>query len=102
MPNPEFVITKVRYDNDHSRITQVKRAEYDPDQNEFGSRSDQSRQTVVSSIEAGKQHYTVPPDGNGGYTWGANVEVIPINGEKFIRTDGNSVEGDNLENLPEY
>jgi len=102
MPNPDYVITKVSYDNDHSRITHVKRAEYDNSENTFGSRTEKSRQAVVESIESGFEYYTVLPDGDGGYTWGDSVEVIPIDGEKFIRTDGNEVEEDNLGELPEY
>ena len=102
MPNPDYVLTKVRYDADHSRITHVKRAEYDSNANQFGTTSDQPRQTIVRSIEGGKEYYTVPPKRDGGYTWGDSVEVFSIDGEKFIRTDGNRVKEDNLENLPEY
>ncbi|WP_158093589.1 DUF3892 domain-containing protein [Halorubrum sp. SD683] len=102
MPNPDYVITKVSYDSDHSRITHVRRAEYDNSENSFGPTTEKSRQTVVDSTESGYEYYTVPPKGDGGYTWGDSVEVIPIDGEKFIRTDGNEVEGDNLEELPEY
>lgn len=102
MPNPDYVITQVSYDGDHSRITHVKRAEYDQDNNSFGSRSNVSRQNVVDSIEDGNQHYTVPPDGDGGYTWGDEVEIIRIDKEKFLRTDGNDVKEDNLGNLPEF
>lgn len=102
MPNPDYVITKVSYDNDHSRITHVKRAEYDNSTNKFGTRTEISRQSVVESIESGYDYYTVPPDGDGGYTWGDSVGVISIDGEKFIRTDGNKVKEDNLGGLPEY
>ena len=102
MPNPDYVITEVSYDNDHSRITHVKRVVYDDSENTFGSESVTSRQTVVSSIESGDEYYTVPTDGNGGYTWGDSVDVVNINGEKFIRTDGNRVRGDNLGELPEF
>lgn len=102
MPNPDYVITEVRYDNDQSRITHVKRAEYNNDTNKFGSTSQTTRQTVVNSIEAGEQHYTVPPKSGGGYTWGDEVGVITLDGEKFIRTDGNDIKEDNLGDLPEY
>lgn len=102
MPNPDYVITKVSYDNDHSRITHVKQAEYDNSENTFESPTEKTRQTVVDSIESGDEYYTVPPDGDGGYTWGDSVEVIPIDGEKFIRTDGNNVKEDNLGEPPEY
>lgn len=101
MPNPDYVITKVTYDNDHSRITHVKRGKYDSSSNEIKARSSVSRQKIVNSIESGNEHYTAPKK-DGGYTWGDEVEVFPIDGEKFIRTDGNKVEGDNLENLPKY
>lgn len=103
MPNPDYVVTKVRYDNDHTRITHVKRGTYDNESNKISNpRSEVTRETVVASIENNNQHYTVPPDGEGGFVWGDEVEVFKINRTKFIRTDGNRVEGDNLENLPEY
>lgn len=78
------------------------RGTYDNDDNVIGPRSETPRQTVVTDIEGGAQHYTCPPDGEGGYTWGDEVEVIIVNGTKFIRTDGNEVEGDNLGKLPEF
>ena len=102
MPNPDYVITKVSYDSDHSRITDVKRGRYDNSETEFSTPSKTSRQSVVDSIESGDDYYTVPPDGDGEYTWGDSVEVIPIDGEKFIRTDGNRVKQDNLGSLPEF
>lgn len=102
MPNPDYVITKVSYDNDHSRITHVKRSVYDNSENSFGSSTEKSRQTVIKSIESGDEYYTVPPNGSGGYQWGDSIEVIPIKGEKFLRTDGNEVEEDNLGELPEF
>ena len=102
VPNPDYVIAKVRYDDDHSRITHVRRGSYDNDENVISPRSTQSRQTIVSSLNSGDDYYTVPPDGDGGFTWGDEVEVITIDGEDFIRTDGNEVKGDNLENLPEF
>ena len=101
MPNPDYVITKVRYDDDHSRITHVMRASYANNENKFGSTSRKSRQTIVDSINSGDVYYTVPPNGDG-YTWGDEVDVVEVDGEEFIRTDGNEVKGDNLESLPEF
>lgn len=102
MPNPDYVITKVRYDDDHSRITKLRRGTYNSTTNNIGTRSTVSRRKVVDSIEANNQHYTVPPDGSGGYEWGDNIEVFSLGGEKFIRTDGSNIKSDDLGNLPEF
>lgn len=103
MPNPDYVITKVRYDDDHSRITDVKRGDWDNEDGKFTNVTTTPRGTVVSSIEDDNQHYTVPPKDDGdGYKWGDEVGVMEIDGEKFIRTDGNEVANDNLGGLPEF
>ncbi|MPM00965.1 hypothetical protein SDC9_47202 [bioreactor metagenome] len=39
---------------------------------------------------------------DGKYYKGAEVNVVKIDGVKYIRTDKNSTKRDNLENLPTY
>lgn len=102
MPNPDYVITAVRYDDDHSRITHVKRGAYDNEENHFSTPVKTDRETVVESIEDEEQHYTVVENDEGTYDWGDEVEVMEVGGEKFIRTDGNNEDSDNLGGLPEF
>jgi hypothetical protein len=59
----------------------------------------ETKDQVVNSIESiFKKEY---------YTWysnrpGAKVEVISVNGNKFLRTDRNQTSKDNLDNLPNF
>lgn len=56
------------------------------------------RKVVVEFIKGGDPVFTGIKNGEG-YRKGAEVEVYK---EEFLRTVGNSSEGDNLENLPKY
>lgn len=59
--------------------------------------STQTKDQVVNSIESSKEYYT----------WysnkvGAKVNVVKVNGNKYLRTDRNETPKDNLENLPNF
>lgn len=60
-----------------------------------------SRQDVVLSILRGTTFVTAYLR-DGRWHKGEDVRVVTINGERYIRTDNNSVKADNLGNLPEY
>ena len=95
----DYVITHVRYDNDHSRISIVRRC---PDLGDkIGGESTKTRDDIISSINNGKSHITVYKKEN---KWkkGDDVIVYKLDGTYFIRTDGNMKKEDNLGNLPEF
>ena len=52
-----------------------------------------SRQKVVSLLESGKKITTA---------LGAEVSIVNVKGIKYIRTDKNSIEKDNLGELPTF
>ncbi|MEM6843216.1 MAG: DUF3892 domain-containing protein [Bacteroidota bacterium] len=44
----------------------------------------------------------LPKGGDNKWRKGEDVHIVEVNGEQYIRTDSNSKESDNLENLPEF
>jgi hypothetical protein len=60
-----------------------------------------SRQDVVLAIQRGTTFVTAFVR-DGKLQRGEDVRIVTINGERYIRTDNNSVRADNLGNLPEY
>ena len=95
----DFIISRVRYDDDHSRIIEC---EVFPDFGEgLGAKTHHSRTTIASNLE--NNHYlTVYKNEKGNFIKGDNVIRYLLDGEYFIRTDGNKLKKDNLGKLPEY
>jgi len=80
---PDFVIVAVNNSEDPKHIDKVKMKTGDI----------VTRQNVVKLLENGKKIITAP---------GAEVSVVTVKGNKYIRTDKNSIEKDNLGSLPEF
>ena len=57
---------------------------------------------MVNKIESNYTFVTVTKDEDGNWNKGQEVHIIEVNGTKYIRTDKNSDEDDNLGNLPEF
>ena len=96
----DFLISAVRYDEDRSRIVQVR--VYDDLGDKVGNARISSRIDVVNSIKQGKTYVTILENQDGSWRKGQEVGIVKMEGEEFIRTDRNSVAKDNLENLPEF
>ena len=93
----DIVITKVGYDRTETRIVQV---EIRPDTGtSIGQASRATRQQVVASIERGVTYVTAYMR-NGKWQRGEDVRVVAIRGVKYLRTDRNRIEADNLGSLP--
>lgn len=60
------------------------------------------RSTIVANIEDGQTVMTAVQGTDGQYYKGAVVNVVKIDGIKYIRTDKNSTKRDNLDKLPTY
>ena len=61
---------------------------------------EQTREEVVESIENGEVYVTIISLDPVAY--GDQVHVVEMNGEKFIRTDGNETDHDDLGTLPTF
>ena len=59
------------------------------------------RKDVVESIDNNKWYTCKPKEGT---TWTkqAEIHVLEVDGEKFIRTDRNRTKSDNLGELPDF
>jgi len=59
------------------------------------------RSAVISYIENGYRFTTFYLTSGGVWARGAEVHVVNVHGQKYLRTDGNRIAADNLENLRE-
>ena len=59
-----------------------------------------SRSDVVAALERGHSFCTILKTSEGKWNKGADVHIVVIRGTKYIRTDKNSIEADNLGELP--
>lgn len=87
------------YDDEHTHIEKVKVRPDNADK--LGKESIWQRGEVVSSIEDDNTFITVIKEDK---EWkkGEDVHIIEVNDEKYMRTDNNETEEDNLGKLPEF
>lgn len=98
--NPTYWISAVRYDVNHNHITRLR--VHPNNNNTVGSATAWDRNLVVSQIESGQTFVTIWVGSNNQWQRGSDVEVVVVNGVKYLRTDRNNIAADNLENLPEF
>ncbi len=60
------------------------------------------RNQVVAFIDDGYKFTTFFPVDVDRWMRGAEVHDVTINGQKYLRTDGNRIAADNLGNLPDF
>lgn len=95
----DYVITEVRFKGDKIHIEEVKRRE-DAGDNLINERT-MLREDVIRELENNIRFVTVYKK-EGKWVKGDNVGIVKVNDKKFIRTDGNTIEEDNLGNLPTF
>lgn len=95
-----YLISAVRYNaaGTHIDKAQVRQGEGDS----VGSPSTVERTTVVSRLEAGYTFVTIVKGANDRWQRGAKVRVVSVRGRKYIRTDADATEKDNLGALPKF
>lgn len=95
----DYLISAVGYDLNKQRILKVKVSE---DLGEKGSPPEiKERAWVISKLEDGREIITVRRNNKGELTRGEEVHILTVGNEKFIRTDRNHTDKDNLGELPE-
>jgi hypothetical protein len=60
-----------------------------------------SRADVIASIKKGCSYATVFKTAIGKWRKGADVCIVCVNGEEYLRTDKNCLPSDNFDNVPE-
>lgn len=96
----DYLISKVRYNDNHTHITDVYVHLDNGDT--VGAGNSEKRQWVISKIDLGYTFYTIFKDDNGKWSKGQKVIKDRVNGVDYITTRPNGTSKDNLENLPEY
>jgi|SRR6185436_5796129 len=96
----DFVITKVRYNPSHTHIVEVE-VRTDNGDSIASAPTRTARQDVVNAIQRGTTFVTAYLR-EGKWQRGEDVRTVVVHGERYLRTDGNSIKADNLGSLPEY
>ena len=95
----DYCISAVSYTEDPKHISKAK--VHKDKGEEIGTGETWNRSQIVSSIESGDSFITIYKSDN---KWkrGNDVHIIEVKGKKYIRTDRNATEEDNLGDLPEF
>jgi hypothetical protein len=96
----DYVITAVKFKKEKRHIEQVKLMKDNGEKLDYEQIA--SRIEVVQFLNSGITFVTAYKNIQNKWQKGDNVSVVQINNIKFIRTDGNNVEEDNLGELPEF
>ena len=102
---PDYIITRVRYSKNSHGNTVISNAKVGKISKETESVSipiSWTRQEIVEKLEKNFTLQTAKENPNGEYELGANVRPVEIGDVKYIRTDGNKTEADNLGELPSF
>ena len=96
----DYGISAVKYNSKGIHIEQVKIHVDNGDS--IGAANVWTREKVISELENKYSFVTIVMNSKGNWDKGKNVEIIKVNGTKYIRTDKNNTASDNLENLPKF
>ena len=96
-----YFISAVAYDLSHKRITHLRRHIHSGQR--VGTPEVRPRSVVVSDIlNLGLTYCTIYESDTGEWRMGAEVNVIEIDDEHYLRTDKDRAQQDNLGELPEF
>jgi hypothetical protein len=95
----DYGITGVKYNGIGKYIEWVKVGKFTG--SSFGIRENWLRTKVISEFEEGKTFITVLKQGDR-LKKGLEVNIVTVDGKKYIRTDNDSKNSDNLKDIPEF
>jgi uncharacterized protein (DUF2147 family) len=96
----DYIITAVRF---NSAATHIEAVEIRADNGDsVGPASEATRAQIVDSIESGTTFCTATATGDQKWHKGAEVKVVVIDNQKFIKTKSDNSKADNLDNLPTF
>lgn len=96
----DYVITAVRFKKEKRHIEYVRVLADIGEQ--LVNEQTTTRSEIVRLLERGTTFVTAYKNNANKWVRGDDVSTVEVKGTKFIRTDGNSVEEDNLGELPEF
>ncbi|MGZ7049315.1 MAG: DUF3892 domain-containing protein [Methanobacterium sp.] len=95
----DYGITGVKYNSIAKHIEWVKVGKFTG--SSFGMRENWLRTKVISEFEKGKTFITVLKHGDK-LKRGLEINIVIVNGRKYIRTDNENKASDNLKDIPEF
>ena len=96
----DYLISAVRYNATGSHIDEVRVHVDNGDT--VGSGTSKTRDTVISQLSAGTTFATIYKNSDGKWNLGASVEIVTIEGTKYIKTVPDNTKKDNLGDLPRF
>ncbi|MFW6304857.1 MAG: hypothetical protein ACOC1V_03670 [Candidatus Saliniplasma sp.] len=96
----DYLITAVKYDRMDQLFEKVRTHEHMEDY-AVGYPYPEEREAVLERLKEGKFYATLvsPEDDEFDYRVGKKVEAVEVEGQRFIRTDGEKVKRDYLEDV---
>ena len=95
----DYGITGVKYNSIGKYIEWAKVGKFIG--SSFGMRENWLRTKLISELEDGKTFITVLKHGDR-LKKGLEINIVAVNGKKYIRTDNENKASDNLNGIPEF
>jgi Protein of unknown function (DUF3892) len=96
----DYVVTAVRFNTAGTHIEELRVFEDTGD--ELTNQTTKTRSSVALQIDNGYTYCTATKGSDGKFVRGADVKVVTIEGEKFLKTKADGRKEDNLDNLPTF
>ena len=96
----DFLISQVQYNPAETHI--VKVLSHNNNGESVSGGTEMTRSMVVIRLGGGSTFVTITKNVEGQWTRGAQVPAVTIGGEKYIRTNADSIKRDNLGSLPRF
>ena len=97
----DYLVSKVCYDSSKNHIKEVE-IRIDKGKTISATQDNLSRSKVISLLKQDKSFCTIIVIRDDEWKKGAEIGIVKVDREEFIRTDKNKRKNDNLGNLPEY
>jgi hypothetical protein len=97
----DYLISGVKYSTGTKTYISNLRVHED-EGDKVGTSSELSKNEVVKKINSNYTFVTIFKNSEGRWSKGEDVRVYSRNGSSYLRTDSNSIEEDNLGELPEF
>ena len=92
----DYLISCCNYEDNHIEKVGVR----EHSNGGVGPANIQTRTWVLGRMDAGYSFCTITKDSSGEWRKGALVNIVTVNGKRYLRTDANRTEKDNLGELP--
>lgn len=104
MDNEDFLITNIKND-EHNVLISVQMCVINKNVahgRELSEKKEFSKEQIIFFIENGFSVKTAYEISKKEWEKGSQVNIVKLNDKKYLRTDNNKIERDNLDNLPNY